>query len=71
MNPVCLECGSIVAIDGAPGDATVCMTCGHVMVFDADGGLREMTYAEMRAVGANPDLINLIRSRFPHREKKP
>ena len=47
------------------------MTCGHVMVFDADGGLREMTYAEMRAVGANPDLINLIRSRFPHREKKP
>lgn len=29
-----------------PGDVTICIGCGHVMVIDGDGSVREMTLEE-------------------------
>lgn len=36
-----------------PGDITICITCGHVMVFTDDLALRELTSAEARMVAAD------------------
>lgn len=43
-----------------PGDHTVCIRCGAVMVFDADRMLRGMTDAEIAELTANQPLMDEI-----------
>lgn len=65
----CLNCGTLVtaadATDGSgrlphPGDPTVCIRCGAVMVLADDYSLRGMTDAEIAELTANQPLMNEI-----------
>lgn len=63
----CLNCDA--PLDGAtgvgadaqpnPGDATVCIYCGHIMAYDSQLNLRELTEDEIDAI-AGDDRILLI-----------
>jgi hypothetical protein len=67
----CLNCGYVVdAASNSPletepaapteGDATVCIECSHIMIFKADGTVRNATPAEMNAVANDPDVLKLL-----------
>lgn len=61
----CLNCGkrlklaSSITTDARPdpGDATVCLDCGHVMVFADDLSVREPTDAEVIELAGDADLL--------------
>lgn len=65
--PRCLNCNTL--IDGAtsvgsdvrpkPGDVTVCMYCGHVMAFNDELTMRELTGQEIIEIAGNPVLIQV------------
>jgi len=69
----CLECGheldamSGIGNDVKPvaGDITICIMCGHIMAFNADLSLRELTDAEAMSVAGDPIIIgfNAIRAK--------
>lgn len=58
----CSVCGHSMdraaQVDGqarpAPDDFTLCIRCGHVMVFAADLSVREPTVAELKEIACNP-----------------
>jgi hypothetical protein len=67
----CTNCGKV--LDGAtcvgtdaapdPGDATICINCGHLMVFDAALGLRELTAEEIRQMAGDERILAVQRAR--------
>jgi hypothetical protein len=66
----CLGCGAVqsatTSLDGqrpSPGDFTVCLECGHLMVFADDLTVRELTEGEMHDIAGSPDLILIQRLR--------
>jgi hypothetical protein len=63
---VCTSCGkSMDAASNAdeaptpphPGDISICLYCGHLMVFDSDLCLRALTDAEIVEVAGDPRLV--------------
>lgn len=66
----CTNCGRIV--DSAtgvstnnqpnPGDAAVCVGCGHIMAYAEDRTLRELTDDEIKEVAGNPEILLLQRA---------
>jgi hypothetical protein len=45
------------------GDITVCIGCGHIMVFADDLTLRNPTAAEMREIAGNRNILAIQRAR--------
>jgi hypothetical protein len=74
-KPRCLNCNAI--LDGAAaveegeprqhwpkaGDATVCILCGHVMMYTEDNMLREPTDKEIRQLAGDPALLMIMKAR--------
>lgn len=46
-----------------PGAVTVCIVCGHIMAFDEDLQLRDLTKDEELQVAGNPALMIIQRAR--------
>jgi hypothetical protein len=46
-----------------PGDATVCLDCGHVMIFGDDMGLRNPTGAETHDLAGDEGILLIQRIR--------
>jgi hypothetical protein len=78
---LCLNCGKFVDRAEAaigkddpkpePGDITICFGCGHVMAFDEELGLRELTKDEETKVADIPDIAKvriLIRVREKYKK---
>ena len=68
----CTACGkmvnaaSCVKDDEAypePGDATVCLDCGHLMIFTDGLGLRDPNDEEMRDLAGNEQLLEIQKMR--------
>lgn len=67
----CLACNSIIdactnmTADTQPrgGDITICLDCGHIMAFEADLTLRNLTAAEMISVAGDPEIIKIQKAR--------
>jgi hypothetical protein len=70
----CLSCGKIndaaTVIDEKrleakprPGCVTVCLTCGHIMVFTDDLTLRDPTIAEIREIAGDQRILAIQRAR--------
>jgi hypothetical protein len=67
----CLSCGK--PLDGAtcvgrdaapdPGDITICIYCGHIMVFDDNLKLRELSDEEVREVAGDGRVLAVQRAR--------
>ena len=65
----CLNCGKDLDAceqingDGGPrpGNITVCLYCGHVMVFDEKMKFRDLNDAEMVEVAGDPRLVEMGR----------
>jgi hypothetical protein len=61
----CSSCGTLnnaasaVGEDAgpSPGDATICMACGHIMVFREDLHLREPTIDELIQISSDPRTV--------------
>lgn len=74
---VCTNCGKLV--DGAssfetdrsprPGDATICVYCGHLMVFDDTMKLRELNDQEIVELAGDPRLLLMQKVRGEIKEK--
>ena len=62
---LCLNCGKLIDVASAvdcdaapsPGDFTICLACGHLMAFDDELILRELTDAETVDVAGDPRII--------------
>lgn len=62
---ICLDCGKrldcATRLRGAdapvPGDVTICLNCGHIMVFADDMTLRNPTDAEIVAIAGNREVV--------------
>jgi hypothetical protein len=52
-----------------PGATTVCMYCGHIMVFADDLTFREPTDEEMVEIAGNPSLIMIQQARAGRRKQ--
>jgi hypothetical protein len=50
----CLACGQLIVARPHKGDVTVCLACGHVMVFGRRAVLRNPTLAEQAKIDADP-----------------
>lgn len=46
-----------------PGDYTICVYCGHLMVFAEQLALREPTHDEMIAMAGNREILAMQRAR--------
>jgi hypothetical protein len=66
----CSSCGKKLdaasAADGSdvrpnPGDASVCLDCGHIMAFGEDMKLRELTEDEMRGIAGDKKILQAMR----------
>jgi hypothetical protein len=76
----CLNCGkgldsaSSVAPQDRPveGDFTVCLYCGHLMIFTSDLSFRNLTEDEMYEIAGDPTLIGIshIKREFENLKKK-
>lgn len=51
------------AVRPAPGDFTVCLYCGHLMVFDEALQFRELTAKELFEMAADRRLVEVSRAR--------
>jgi len=70
-HPKCLACGKL--LDGAtginddahpdPDDWTVCIYCGHIMVFTRDLMLRNPTATEIRQIAGDSRIVAIQRAR--------
>jgi hypothetical protein len=73
----CTSCGKILdggsgVVEGEeaehemrpmPGAVTVCIACGHIMAFDEQLRLRDLTDAEAIEVAGNPVVLAIQRAR--------
>jgi hypothetical protein len=67
----CLSCGALndaatgVNNDArpSPGDVTVCLYCGHIMVFSDDLLMRNPTAAEIHQIAGDPRILMVQRAR--------
>ena len=67
----CLSCGVIndaaTGVDDSdkpyPGAITVCLTCGHIMAYADDLGLRELTVQEQIDVAGDKRILAIQRGR--------
>jgi len=66
----CLACSKV--LDAASsnynegpreGDYTICINCGHVMVFDANLKLRPPNDAEILDIAADPEILRYQKAR--------
>ena len=61
----CLECHAVIDMAGgirtedapSPGDISLCLYCGHVMIYGENLGLREPTDSEIVEIADNPELV--------------
>jgi hypothetical protein len=68
---ICPSCGKIfdaatdiISGEGpSPGDITICLYCGHVMAFNDDMTIRELTSEEMHAVAGDPRVLAIQKAR--------
>lgn len=68
---VCISCrkeldaasGVGVEAKPEPGDVTVCIGCGHIMVFADDLRLRNPKDDEMREIAGRPEIIAIQKAR--------
>lgn len=68
----CLSCGghldAATEVFGAsvpsPGDITICLSCGHIMAFADDLGVRELTGEEAHWVAGNKKILALQAARL-------
>ena len=75
----CLNCGHRLNAASSffdetpphPGDATVCIECGHVMVFGDDMKMREPTGAEVVELAGNEQLLTTMRVLAEAKTKRP
>jgi hypothetical protein len=78
----CTNCGEIldgatsVGCDGGPdpGDLTICIICGHLMVFDDNLKLRDPTGAEMVDAAGDKRIIAIQLARkviFNRKQRRP
>ena len=78
-DSACTACGKVLdraMTEGGrgpgPGDFTICLTCGHLMVFGDDMALRDPTRDEMREMAGDPTILRYQRVRgevFNEKEK--
>jgi hypothetical protein len=67
----CTNCGMVVSaatgIDSnaqpSPGDVTVCFECGHVMIFDDDLKVRDLTGDEIRMIAGDARIVGFQKLR--------
>jgi hypothetical protein len=67
----CLDCGkamdaaSAMTHDNPPkkGDVSICLYCGHIMIFRGNLTLRALTDEEMLEIAGNPQLIQMQKAR--------
>jgi hypothetical protein len=67
----CLSCGeplegaTCVGHDSAPavGDVTICIYCGHLMAFDTDLKLRELSDEQVREMAGDGRILAVQRAR--------
>jgi hypothetical protein len=66
----CLNCGKPLDAagrpgpDGArpgPGDVTVCLGCGHIMIYADDMTMREPTAEEVVEIAGDPEILEAQR----------
>jgi hypothetical protein len=68
---ICPSCGKVfdVATDvtsdegPSPGDISICLHCGHLMAFNDDLTVRELTSDEMHEVAGDPYVLALQKAR--------
>jgi hypothetical protein len=53
----------------SPGDITVCISCGHVMAFDDDLKLRDLTAAEIAKIAGDRRLLAIQWARGKVKDK--
>lgn len=60
-----LDCASCLQHDDAPGpgDVTICLDCGHIMIFTDDMGLRNPNFAEIHDLAGDADVLLIQRLR--------
>lgn len=73
----CLNCGrkldACTSMEGYkpdPGDPTICIDCGHLMVFNDDLTMREINDEEAYLFAADPKILQLQRALKELREQK-
>lgn len=67
----CLHCGRVndaaTPVDDnatpEPGNITVCFVCGHIMAFDTEMKLRELTISEILEVAGDERILAVQRAR--------
>jgi len=73
----CTNCGTIldaatsVGDHGIPseGDVTICIKCGHIMAFDSDLALRDLTGEEIVEFAGDPRIIAIQKARVELEKK--
>lgn len=72
LSPICTNCKRLVddaqcinddATIPDPGDVTICLYCGHIMVFAEDGGMRDPNSTEMHQIAGDPVLLAMMEFR--------
>src|SRR5215510_9629302 len=81
-SPRCLECGkqldSAAGVAEGPecemvpqgGDATVCIDCGHIMMYTDDQMLRNPTDEEVVQLAGNPAILAIMKGRAAYERYK-
>lgn len=46
-----------------PGDATVCLYCGHLCIYGNDLRLRHPTSGEMSEIAGDPKMVAIVKAR--------
>jgi hypothetical protein len=82
---VCLDCGKVLDMAAAvvesaaqrprvhkprPGDVTVCWRCGHVMAFDNELQLRNLTAQEIVQIAGDPAILAIQKGRAAYERTK-
>jgi hypothetical protein len=76
LGPQCSRCGLALAGSGderslkeagvpnpSPGDFTVCIGCGHIVAYDDDMNLRELTRREIDSIDETDRIMLLQQAR--------
>jgi hypothetical protein len=75
----CLACGYLVdSVSNLttderkpqPGDISICLMCGHLMGFNLDLTVRELTDAEMYAAAGDKRILEIQKARIAIMDKK-
>jgi hypothetical protein len=53
-----------------PGDVSVCIECGHLMIYTEDGGFREPTDQEVVQLAAEPAILAIMKGRAAYERAK-